>query len=1160
MTVVIKETLNYREKENLKIPSEMISDPFDSRSISASRISRNSHRKVVSFVPFEDLHKNSSKIDDLLQKFDNSRKKRTIFWSSNIYNDVQSVGLYCSNPFAYSMLHVDFTVEKGSNLHTIITDDAYKKRSYDEYCSLDVGDYVVMSPSQNTTFYFEFSLGGERGYVEYMLSKIVGNVRDCIRTYLNVRGRHSDTILLEEICDFDFQKNDCGLQGYLSSFRTEKAESSNWFKAFYSPTRHFKIHLPFISLEEKEEKASLFLEIARSVQYFCSPDRDDSETALKKFYKEGLQKESMLQETLSQNIIQRDTETDREKALKKFCEDDLVFSCRLTYPFTSDSDNQIHFCQVREKCIYHVYTTKEDGVLREVSGDEKDTISSIWGRLIYELKKTKSIWVEEVENLERNLPNMLKFMASPMMSSSPPNNFSPYLINQLKEWSNTEQLYYNKSKMRQIYSLRAQFASIGDHEELDMEMASYKTFYAFDTIGSTKDLIYMIPATVYQDEMSVIDIWQTCFKLIGNSGDDIMKQCLLKAGWSYKHVKSLHRRSFTEGEFEDDWRNIRTLEWYASKGRKFEQRCIAYAFVRLMYLRKSSTSSSEFLGDISQFRLRHILECESSDNGISFYHYRPSQASKGPGSSRPPRTWQRENSMEELLSSTILKDFMTKLVIIACAEKGVSFLKNTLISDSNGNSYREELAPLSMDLTSYSFQEGGSSKSVVEAIISAARICNFLCCKPEMINMNNLCLHVMDEKGELADRVASMYMSSLDPPKPNAYKCMISQFHADSPMSDKLDKNNRLVQMRGKTIVVDENVISIRPTKPQDYLSNMGGCSVMDEDEMESKDYKAAEELEEWLTDLFPDEEERMYFLAIVAIGLAGRNICKIAVFFVGDTNGGKSMVKMLIELTMKDYAVTINNNSMTEDLKRGQADSEAASQVGKRYVFTQEMNQNEKINSSTMKTDTGSDIKTFRQLYKTAESYRPSHIPISFSNYCPVFTTIDETVIGRVAIVYFGSVWKREAPATKEEQRKQRVYPRNDDFASKIPSYTEHFLKMLLKIYPDSRNVIRNPPESFRARAQQHWHNVSPMDRYVEEMIEYNQNCKIPSRAFTTSYTRWLKECGINETAKQDFNQSVVNWMRNRMRGTDNIEKKVYTKGGYVHGLNIRIREETCP
>ena len=137
------------------------------------------------------------------------------------------------------------------------------------------------------------------------------------------------------------------------------------------------------------------------------------------------------------------------------------------------------------------------------------------------------------------------------------------------------------------------------------------------------------------------------------------------------------------------------------------------------------------------------------------------------------------------------------------------------------------------------------------------------------------------------------------------------------------------------------------------------------------------------------------------------------------------------LQACLGSYSTTGDPSFLTQKTKSGCANSELAQTRGIRLWSFSEPAQDEKLNNSIMKTLSGNDEITTRQLYQMAFTFEPRFTIVIQANTFGLQDVQDEAIPGRLEFIKFKTHFVDEP--TKEHERKKIVGIKEKEYINKI-------------------------------------------------------------------------------------------------------------------------------
>ena len=261
---------------------------------------------------------------------------------------------------------------------------------------------------------------------------------------------------------------------------------------------------------------------------------------------------------------------------------------------------------------------------------------------------------------------------------------------------------------------------------------------------------------------------------------------------------------------------------------------------------------------------------------------------------------------------------------------------------------------------------------------------------------------------------------------------------------------NGVLELRAKE-GAQERVI-FRQGRPEDYISFLAGRNYPDSEPINYIPYNANDPLQKELADffakLFPRKDLCAYVLRLLASCLEGANREQCYYTFTGAGGNGKSKLIELMRLTFGDYQTSMSSTVLTRSRPQaGAANPELMVTKCRRFIYMQEPDEKEPINTSIMKQFSGEDIIEARQLYGEQDKFRIMGKICMMCNTLPPVTSMDEGTWRRIRVVPFESTFlPPDHPGLL--LKKPNNFPRDPKLDEKLRQWREPFLSLLVHIY----------------------------------------------------------------------------------------------------------------
>jgi P4 family phage/plasmid primase-like protien len=338
----------------------------------------------------------------------------------------------------------------------------------------------------------------------------------------------------------------------------------------------------------------------------------------------------------------------------------------------------------------------------------------------------------------------------------------------------------------------------------------------------------------------------------------------------------------------------------------------------------------------------------------------------------------------------------------------------------------------------------------------------------------------------------------------------------DPKFAERLDTDGFLIAF--KNGVYDLRLNIFRPGRPEDYLSKSMPINYVNFSECDER----VQEVYTFLEQVFPDKSIRRYFMDISSDIFVGGNHEKTVVFWTGEGDNGKTVTQTFFEKMMGKLAIKLDTNIITGKKRiAGSAFADLArAGGGVRWAVFEEPDGDESINSGALKKYSGNDSFYARDLFekgKDGREIQPLFKIIFICNKLPIIKYADKAVWNRVRVLPFESTFCRPsnpAPESYEEQLRQKRFPMDKSFSTKIPNLVEAFAWVLLQHRFKYFGMARVPePEKVLSATNKYQKQNDIYRQFVEECIVEDEKAYIVLGLLYNAFKEWYRESMPNHT-----------------------------------------------
>ena len=228
-----------------------------------------------------------------------------------------------------------------------------------------------------------------------------------------------------------------------------------------------------------------------------------------------------------------------------------------------------------------------------------------------------------------------------------------------------------------------------------------------------------------------------------------------------------------------------------------------------------------------------------------------------------------------------------------------------------------------------------------------------------------------------------------------------------------------------------------------------------------------------------------------------------------GGGRNGKSTFFNTIYGVLGTYAGTIDSNVLTTDRQnRGAA---LATLRGKRLVIAAELEEHQRLSTSTLKKLASTDNLTIEEKYRSPEDIVPSHTLVLFTNHLPRVGSTDDDTWRRIIVVPFNAVIPEGTGV--QNMSDLLVEEAGPAVLSWIIQGAVDFTLSGFKLtFPDA---VAMATEEYRSR--ENW-----LERFISERCIREPNARVGARELYTEYRAWAQDTGEYTRRENDFAEEM--------------------------------------
>jgi P4 family phage/plasmid primase-like protien len=358
----------------------------------------------------------------------------------------------------------------------------------------------------------------------------------------------------------------------------------------------------------------------------------------------------------------------------------------------------------------------------------------------------------------------------------------------------------------------------------------------------------------------------------------------------------------------------------------------------------------------------------------------------------------------------------------------------------------------------------------------------------------------------------------------------------EEDFAEKLNMNPYLVGCANGVLTLrnpDESAgVTFRSGKSEDYVSFQAGRNLPDLDAISYIPSDATHpmqlEIEEFFCKLFPAAELRTYMWKLLASCLEAKNREQCYYIWIGGGGNGKSKLVELMRMTLGDYVSSLKSTALT----RRKADSGAANPElmairNKRFIYLQEPDENEPLNTSIMKQFSGEDIVEARGLFADQSKFKITGKLAMMCNKLPPINSMDRGTWRRIRVVPFVSKF---VDATDPDINPARnIFPKDDRLDAKMVRWREFFLARLVHVYENEYSVhgMEPAPAIVMSASTQYKESFDAFAKFKNTCIRQGGKAvgsETTYVEFWRAYGSWYSDVGsgTKKMSQQDFEKRL--------------------------------------
>lgn len=327
--------------------------------------------------------------------------------------------------------------------------------------------------------------------------------------------------------------------------------------------------------------------------------------------------------------------------------------------------------------------------------------------------------------------------------------------------------------------------------------------------------------------------------------------------------------------------------------------------------------------------------------------------------------------------------------------------------------------------------------------------------------------------------------------------------------------------------VVDFVNKTFRDGLPEDYITKTTRISYVPYNPNNSEWKNTSEEINKFMSTLFPIDDLRRYMWDHLASCLIGTNKNQTFHVYHGSGSNGKSLLVDLMSATLGDYKGTVPITLVTDIRgKIGGTSDEVLKLKGVRYAVMQEPSKGVKLNEGIMKELTGGDPIQARGLYSESEIFVPQFKLCVGTNNLFDIDSNDDGTWRRIRKCTFPSKFVDEGEHYEDDT--PYVFKKDKSLNEKLYSFAPIFASMLVKRAFETDGIVQDCDTVLEA-SKKYRNGQDHIAAFVSDRIKRTDNTKqnIKKTSLLEEFKIWFQQ--EQGTKKMPKGEEIYEYMNKK-------------------------------
>lgn len=307
-------------------------------------------------------------------------------------------------------------------------------------------------------------------------------------------------------------------------------------------------------------------------------------------------------------------------------------------------------------------------------------------------------------------------------------------------------------------------------------------------------------------------------------------------------------------------------------------------------------------------------------------------------------------------------------------------------------------------------------------------------------------------------------------------------FYYVDNIQDKLNRNSDLIAFTNK--VYDIKLGSFRDIKPTDYIS-----ITTKYDAPEQSNLKYRKKINELLYSIFEDNEIVNYWLTTIGLSLFTNKFESLYIH-TGTGRNGKGVLSDSLEMALGEYYKQADNSLLTGETK-GATNPTLANARYTRLLMLSEPDDSAKdykLKTSLVKSITGGDTISVRDLYKSNIEYKPLFSVVLLCNKKPAIDRVDKAMEERLKVIHYPFTFV-DTPKLENERKRDNSLK---DLIKNDINYRREFILLLLESAQKSIKLSSiKLPKKIQEKNDEYFNENNPVKEFLEDKFTITNDNK---------------------------------------------------------------------